>query len=170
VFLREAFHPLIAFLFGWTLVFVIQTGSIAAVAVAFAKFMTKFIPMSEPGMNFAATAVVIALTFFNFLGIKRGSQFLDIVTSFKILALAFFVVAAFLISGATGGTPITMDFGDVTPSAFGVAMVAAFWAFDGWYSLSFVAGEIQNPERNIPRAAFWGIAVVTVLYMLVNLS
>lgn len=169
--MREAFHPLIAFLFGWTLVFVIQTGSIAAVAAAFAKFSGSFVPMSDVQMNIAASLIIVMLTLFNCLGIKRGSQFLDAITSLKIVALITFVAAVFFTArSATGGTPIAFDLMDVTPSAFGVAMVAAFWAFDGWYALTFVAGEIKDPSKNIPRAAFGGILFVTILYMLVNLS
>lgn len=174
VFLREAFHPIIAFLFGWTLVFVIQTGSIAAVAVAFAKFSSSFYMFSDFETNMAASVLIVVLSFANSFGIEKGSWFLDTITSFKIVAIVFFVIAAFFTFG-TQPANIPSLFGgfsehSVSVSTFGVAMVAAFWAFDGWYALTFVAGEVKDPGKNIPRATFLGITFVTLLYMLVNLS
>lgn len=174
VFLREAFHPVVAFLFGWTLVFVIQTGSIAAVAVAFAKFSSSFYVFSEFETNLAASFLIVILTLFNSFGIEKGSWFLDAITSFKIVAIVFFVIAAFFTFGAEPKDVPSLFAGlndtTVTVSAFGVAMVAAFWAFDGWYALTFVAGEVRDPGKNIPRATLLGIVFVTLLYMLVNLS
>lgn len=175
VFLREAFHPVLAFLFGWTLVFIIQTGSIAAVAVAFSKFSSSFYVFTEFETNIVASLLIVVLTLCNSFGIEKGSWFLDAITSFKIVAIVFFIIAAFftfgsvpqqtsdLLSGFTSSSTITL-------SSFGVAMVAAFWAFDGWYALTFVAGEIKDPGKNIPRATMLGIVFVTFLYMLVNLS
>lgn len=168
IFLREAFHPVVAFLFGWTLIFVIQSGSIAAVAAAFARFSSKFIEMSPTELNMTATLSIVVLTAFNFLGIKRGAQFLDVVTSLKVVALIGFVTFVFFYGPTESATPIHVSWGGATLSALGVAMVAAFWAFDGWYSLTFVAGEVERPEKNIPRAALWGVLTVTALYVLVS--
>lgn len=168
VFLREAFGPLLSFLFGWTLIFVIQTGSIAAVAVAFARFTAKFVEMGPTEMNLAATASIALLTFFNYLGIQRGAQLLDSLTSLKVVALLGFIILIFVMGPSTPATPLTLDMGGTTLSAFGVAMIAAFWAFDGWYSLTFVAGEIQKPERNIPLASFMGLITVLALYVVVS--
>jgi basic amino acid/polyamine antiporter, APA family len=168
VFLREAFHPLLAFLFGWTLIFVIQTGSIAAVAVAFAKFSGKFTTISETGLNVWASVIIVVLTIFNYLGIKRGAQFLDAVTSVKIVAIIGFIAYVFLFGPSESATSFSTDISGTTLSAYGVAMLAAFWAFDGWYSLTFVAGEIKDPEKNIPRAAAQGLFAVIALYILIS--
>jgi APA family basic amino acid/polyamine antiporter len=177
VFLREAFHPLIAFLFGWTLIFAIQTGSIAAVAVAFARFAGKFYAMTDLTLSIVASVIIVVLSFINFLGIKRGAQFLDSITSFKIVAIVLFILGAIFLAPdrvvdaagtATGAADWSL--GEFVPSAFLIAMVSAFWAFDGWYSLTFVAGEVKDPAKNIPRASLIGIAVVTVLYIAVNLA
>lgn len=168
VFLREAFHPLISFLFGWTGVFVIQTGSIAAVAVAFGRFTQSFVPLTATEINLVATAVTVFLTGYNFLGIKRGAQLLDALTSLKLVALFGFIVAIFMLAPTESVTPITMSFEGTTLPAFGVALLGAFWAFDGWYSLTFVAGEIQNPEKNIPRASLYGLLTVIALYTFVS--
>lgn len=168
VFLREAFHPLIAFLFGWTLIFVIQTGSIAGVAVAFAKFATPFVPMNDFEKNIAATLIIVILTLFNFFGIKRGSQLLDSITVVKIVALIGFVGYVLFAAPATSASPVHFDVGNLTISHFGVALLAAFWAFDGWYSITFVAGEMKAPERNIPLASLIAIVATTSLYVITN--
>lgn len=170
VFLREAFHPLLSFLFGWTVVFVIQTGSIAAVAVAFGRFTGSFMTLDDNQISWIATGVTIALTLYNLMGIKRGAQLLDVLTSGKIAALVIFILIIFGISSGGFVTPVTFDMQGTTLSLFGVAMLGAFWAFDGWYSLTFVAGEIQNPEKNIPKATLYGLFTVIALYMLVSLA
>ncbi len=170
VFLRESFHPIIAFLFGWTLIFVIQTGSIAGVAVAFAKFSSAFVPMDDFHRNLAATGVIIVLTFFNFFGIKRGAQLLDSITIVKIVTLIGFIAYILAVAPATSASPITLSMGNFSFSHFGVALVAAFWAFDGWYSITFIAGEMKKPERDIPRSSLYAIIAVTTLYALCSYS
>ncbi len=168
VFLREAFHPLVAFLFGWTLIFVIQTGSIAGVAVAFAKFVTPFMPMSDIEKNIAATLIIVALTMFNFFGIKRGSQLLDSITVVKIVALVGFIAYVLLMAPAATASPIHFEVGNLSISHFGVALLAAFWAFDGWYSITFIAGEMKKPERDIPISSLVAIIGTTTLYVLAS--
>ena len=168
VFLREAFHPLIAFLFGWTLIFVIQTGSIAGVAVAFAKFMTPFYPMDDLQKNLAATGIIVVLTLFNFFGIKRGSQLLDSITLVKIVALIGFIGYVLMFAPPVTASPVRLELGNLTVSSFGVALLAAFWAFDGWYSITFVAGEMKRPERDIPLSSLIAIVGTTALYVLAS--
>jgi APA family basic amino acid/polyamine antiporter len=167
-FLREAFHPVLSFLFGWTLVFVIQTGSIAAVAVGFGKFMSSFVPLTDFQVGLVATGATLALTMYNYLGIRRGAQLLDSITSLKLVAIFGFILVIFLMSSSGSVTPVNFDMGGATVSALGVALLGAFWAFDGWYSLTFVAGEIQDPAKNIPRASLYGILTVILLYTLMS--
>jgi basic amino acid/polyamine antiporter, APA family len=168
VFLREAFHPIVSFLFGWTLIFVIQTGSIAGVAVAFAKFLNPFLPMTDIEKNIAATLIIVTLTIFNFLGIKRGSQLLDAITWVKIFTIAGIVAFVLSVAPATSASPMVIEAGNMTVSGFGVALLAAFWAFDGWYSITFVAGEMKKPERDIPLASLIAIVGTTSLYVLAS--
>ena len=168
VFLRESFSPNIAFLFGWTLILVIEAGSIAAVAAAFARFLGKFVPLEHIGLNLSATAIIVALTLFNFAGIKRGAQFLNAVTSFKVVALLGFIFLVFCFGPSGTATPIKVEWGDISLSAFGVALLSAFWAFDGWYNLTFVSEEVVDPEKNIPKASFAGVFTVLILYVLTS--
>lgn len=171
VFLQKAYHPIVSFFFGWTLVLVIQTGSIAAVAVGFARFLSHFVEMNSDGIKMTASTLIVALTVFNFMGVKRGLWLLDSVTSLKIIALVGLgAVCLFMVhrTGVSFPKPAVEATASFHPEAYGVALIAAFWSYDGWANLSFVASEVKTPERNLPLASFLGIACVTALYALVN--
>jgi APA family basic amino acid/polyamine antiporter len=172
VYLREAFGPLWGFLFGWTHALILQPGTVAALAVGFAAFWTAFHPLSPVAQNTLATGSIVFFTGVNLLGVTRGAAVLDGLTWTRVLALA----AGGMIAAAAGwaGTPAATEgagpaaTGGVALSSFGVALIAAFWAFDGWQGLSQVAGEIREPQRTIPWASFWGVAAVLLLYLAVN--
>lgn len=166
VFLREAYHPLVSFLYGWTNIFVIQAGTIAGVAAAFSKFLMPFFPMVRVGRETSATIIIIVLTVLNFVGIKRGAQLLDAVTSFKVVAILGLIVYVLFWSPHGSVSPMHFSLGNSTFSAFGVALLAAFWAFDGWYAITFVAGEMKNPARDIPLSSLIAIIGTTALYVL----
>ena len=168
VYLREAFGPRIAFLFGWTLFLVIQAGSIAAVAAAFAGVLGDLVPLSAAGRIVVASSVIGASTLVHLLGVRRGGLVLDVLSALKVLALVGLGIVGVVLSSRSihdlSATP--------TPSAapFGVALIAAFWAYDGWNNVGYLAGEVRNPRRSVPLAMVGGIAVVGVLYVLVNLA
>jgi APA family basic amino acid/polyamine antiporter len=167
VYLSEALHPLFGFLFGWTLILVVQAGSIAAVTIAFARFFSYAVevPLSEPVI---ASVAVVGLTAINFLGIRKGAVFLDTITAIKILAILTLAAMGLFFPGQATGASLP----SLVPSgaSFGVALIAAFWAFDGWNNLGFVAGEIRKPKRAIPLGLGLGIIAITMLYILVNLT
>lgn len=190
VFLREAFGKLPAFLYGWTLFLVIGTGIIAAVSVAFAKFLGVIVPaISASNIIFAlgpvvistervvAMAVIALLTFINCKGVKDGAFVQNIFTLLKTFALV-----ALLISGLTIGrnaTAINLNFTNLfagSPAGFdmitavGAAMVGALFAMDAWAYVCFTAAEVKNPQKNLPRALLFGTGLVVLLYLLVNIS
>lgn len=184
VYLREAYGPLPAFLFGWLTLLVFQPGSIAAVAVGFAAFLGYFVPalgtenvlgaVTLAGRPFSlsvgqlvAAAVILGLTALNVRGVRLGSTVQNVFTFLKLAALAAFVVLAFT-SGTEGRTESSATPGTATLAGFGVALVAALWAYDGWINLTFSAGEIRDPARNLPRGLLLSTAIVTVAYLLVN--
>jgi APA family basic amino acid/polyamine antiporter len=167
VYLREAIHPLVGFLYGWTLVLIIQTGSNAAVAIGFATFASEIVPLSPIQIKLWATSAIFFLTAINCLGVKKGAGLLDAVTSLKVLAMALFIGGVFFLPPASHEDTSASTF---QLSSYGIALIAVFWAFDGWNNVTFVAGEIKNPRRNLPWALFIGIAVVTLLYFLMNFS
>jgi APA family basic amino acid/polyamine antiporter len=187
VFLEEAYGSLAAFLFGWAGLLVILTGSIASVAVGFAKYFSYFVPalgtdrivlsMSTPlgiwaisaGQILAASSI-FALGAVNYVGIESGNRLQSTLTVIKIAALAALPVVALAIHPAAPSlTPFVPD----VPSparAFGVVMIAVMWAYEGWYYLPFCAGEIDDPRRTVPRALMLGILSLVAIYLLVNVA
>jgi basic amino acid/polyamine antiporter, APA family len=170
VYLREALHPSLGFLYGWVLLLVIQTGGMAAVTVTFARYFLELtrLPVSE-------TAVVIstitALTLVNCLGVKPGSRVQSILMLLKIAAIAclvaaglFFVKKPYSLSRPVLDRPWSLDL----LTAIGAAMVPVIFSYGGWQTTNFIAGEIRNPRKNLARALVLGVAAVVVLYLLVN--
>jgi len=168
VYLREAFGPRIAFLFGWTLFLVIQAGSIAAVAAAFAGVLGDVVSLSSTGRAVVGSSVIGASTAVHLLGVRRGGLVLDVLSALKVLALVGLGVAGLVLSSRSiHDLPAT----PMPPAAsFGVALIAAFWAYDGWNNVGFLAGEVRDPRRTVPLAMVGGIALVGALYVLVNLA
>ena len=170
-FLREAFHPGTAFVYGWSLLLVTQSGGMAAVAVTFARYFLELtgLPMSEAVV---AVAVLALLTLVNCLGVAVGSRLQSVLMVLKILAILGLVAAGLLFTGGNrmGGHPLL----DRPPSfdlvtAFGAALVPVLFAYGGWQTSGFVAGEMKRPERDMPRALLLGVVGVVVLYLAVNL-
>lgn len=194
VFLREAYSPIMGFLFGWALFLVIQTGLIAAVGVAFAKYLGVFIPsisehsvlMSIPlfgkeitvsSAQLIAMLSVIVLTTINYFGIKAGAFVQNLFTFLKVVAIVLLIALAFLCSkgmitnitaSATPLIPETVKAGFW--AALAIAMSKALFAFDGWTTGTFAAEEVENPQRNLPIALILGTTVVTLLYALATIA
>jgi APA family basic amino acid/polyamine antiporter len=172
VYLREAFGPLWGFLFGWTFFLVIQTGSIAAVAVAFAEYSGYFVPLSPSLIKVVAILCILLLTGVNYVGVRFGGWVQNIFTVLKVGAIVTLVVLGF---GLKGGSWANFQplWGGINHEgllrAFGVAMVAALWSYDGWNNVGFVAEEIKNPQRNLPIALAFGTLGVILIYLSANL-
>ncbi len=199
VYLREAYNPLVGFLFGWTLFLVIQCGSIAAVAVAFAKFTGVLVPwISEKNvlfriwkLNITSTQVVAIsmisfLTWLNTRGIVTGKTVQNLFTSTKVIALFGFIVIGFLATKAIGSFEINREVfwqasqtgpeNQVIPiagftliAAIGTALVGSLFATDAWYNVTYISGEVINPKRNVPLSLFFGTLLVSVIYLFTNL-
>jgi APA family basic amino acid/polyamine antiporter len=189
VYLRESFGPLSGFLYGWTLFLVIQTGTIAAVAVAFAKFAGVFVPwisaqnhligsgrLGLTTQQFVGIAVVLLLSAVNMRGIRTGAVVQNVFTFAKTAALLGLVAIGFLL----GRNPAALarNFGgNFWGSAggmlhvvrlVGVAMVGALFSADAWNNVTFTAGEVRNPRRNLPLSLALGVAIVMALYLSAN--
>jgi APA family basic amino acid/polyamine antiporter len=194
VYLREAFNPLAGFLYGWTFFTVIQTGTIAAVAMAFAKFAGVLVPwFSETNfllnlgiikistVHLLAITMILVLTFNNLQGIRNGKWVQNIFTFLKVGLLIGFIVLGLFFAGNPDAVavnksyfwePVAMD-GSVLSgwaliAAIGVAMVGSLFSSDAWNNITFAAGEVKNPKRNIPLSLVTGVTLVTVLYILAN--
>jgi len=168
-YLREAFHPGVAFLYGWVLLLVIQTGGMAAVAVTFARYFVEltYLPIPTPLL---AALVLATLTIINCLGVRAGSTLQSILMVLKILAIAMLVVCGFLFASRSTNPSALLD----RPAsldlltAFGAAMVPVIFAYGGWQTATFVAGEIKEPRKNLPRGLIFGVSGVVLLYLAAN--
>ncbi|MCX6268315.1 MAG: amino acid permease [Bacteroidetes bacterium] len=199
VYLREAYNPLTGFLYGWTLFMVIQTGTIAAVGMAFAKFSGVLIPgISENivwvkagfftlgPVQLVAIGSIAFLTWVNTRGIQQGKKIQNAFTSGKFILLVLFIVvglgfasnsSAFSINKlilwqpqqeGAGGQDIPLA-GMALVAAIGMAMVGSLFSSDAWNNITFTAGEVINPRKNIPLSLFLGTLIVTILYLLANI-
>ena len=194
IYLKEAYNPLMGFLYGWTLFTVIQCGTIAAVGVAFAKFLGVFIPgVSATNTVFSvgsfavntqqvvAIVVIVLLSLTNLRGLKTGALVQNFFTVTKIGALVLLILVGLVLGVTTGhGTwanfhPAFPKVSDLSPygligaaGVFGAALVGSLFSADAWNNITFTAGEVKNPQKDIPRSLIIGTGTVLLIYILVN--
>jgi len=171
VYLRDAYGRLFAFLYGWALLLVINSGSLATLAVAFGIYSTSFLPLSPLEQKLVASGVIALLTLVNILGVRKASAVQTLFSVAKLAGLATIMGAAFFSSHvAPAQTGRALPLSHVTASSFGVAMIGILWAYEGWHMLSFAAGEVKNPTRVLPRSYLVGTVVVVAVYLGANLA
>jgi APA family basic amino acid/polyamine antiporter len=173
-FFREAFSPIVAFLYGWGLLLIVQSGATAAVAVAFAQYVARLVDLPPGSERFLAAAILLAVAAFHALGIKPGAMVLNVITFSKTVALAALIVGAFLLtrhSGLTFEPLVPPDLGGLPLlSAFFAGLVPAMFAYGGWQNLNYVAEEVKEPQRNLPRAILIGVFCVIAVYVSANVA
>ncbi|MBL9139965.1 MAG: amino acid permease [Verrucomicrobiales bacterium] len=168
-YFRDAFHPCVAFLYGWGLLWVIQSGGMAAVGVTFAKYFAGMLGWSSDPRLLAAGAILF-LTLVNCWGVRAGASTQSFFTVLKAVAIAGLIVCGLFLTGPASATTVE-SVGLTQPMGmadFMSAMVPVLFAYGGWQTACFLAGEIREPERNLPRALVLGIAVVITLYLATN--
>jgi APA family basic amino acid/polyamine antiporter len=205
VYLREAYGPLIGFLYGWTTFLVIQTGTIAAVAVAFAKFTGLLVPWFNEshvlanlfGLKISAAQLlaivsIAVLTALNMRGVRTGKTIQGVFTVTKTAAVAGLILLGFFVGANAGAIKANLasfwkaswthmaaggEIASVQPlaglmvlAAIGAAMVGSLFASDEWYTVTYIAGEVKNPRKNIPRSLVLGTGIVILLYFLANVA
>ncbi len=190
VYLREAYGDLVAFLYGWMLFAVANGGSIAALSVAAAVYSGQVFPIiSEQHVVISIIGITITrahlfglvlialLTYVNVVGLRWGTLLQNLSTWTKFIAMAAFVILGFALGKGdwshfrSHGVGLTMGLHPTQLiSAMGVAMIAVFWAYDGWVYITWVAGEVKEPRRNVPRAMVLGVIVVGAIYMAMNVT
>ena len=171
VYLRDAYGSLFAFLYGWALLLVINSGSLATLAVAFGIYSTTFVPLSPLQQKFVAIAVIALLTLVNILGVRKAAAVQTLFSLAKLAGLATIMGAAFFSSHiASAHAGRSWPVAQTTASSFGIAMVGVLWAYEGWHMLSFAAGEVKNPSRVLPRSYLVGTVVVVAVYLGANLA
>ena len=199
VYFDRMFGPFFAYLYGWAVFAVIQTGSIAAVAYVFAEYAGKLItlphfsqsveaihftipfvadlkPFADIGTKGLAALLVVLLTAVNYVGVRFGGVVQNVFTIAKVAAMAALFLGAFLLPTGGSFANVTTPSATIHPVGFALfaaiaaAMPGAFWAYDGWNKLTYIAGEVKRPQRNIPLGLGVGILIVMAIYMLINLA
>jgi basic amino acid/polyamine antiporter, APA family len=173
VYLREAYGPLWAYLYGWGAGIVINPASIAAISVVCATYLGYFIPMSPGAIPWVAAGTTVVLTALNCLGVKPGTLTQNVLTALKIGLVLLLIVTGLLLPGGS-----VQNFHPVWPAgsplallpAFGVAMVSVLWAYDGWIEITYVGGEVKDPGRTMPRAIVLSTLIGMALYVAVTVA
>ncbi len=192
VYFKKIYNRFFAFIYGWSLFTVIQTATISSLAYVFAQSLNSIVPIPEVftslqhfsiggvffpfqdfGVKLTAILLILLLTFLNITGLKSGAG-----TSKAILLLVFTGLLVIVFFGLSSLSSMPANFmkvgeltnGTITISSFYTAMLAAFWAYQGWVSVGFIGGEVKNPRQNIPKGIVMGVFVVIAIYLLVNVT
>jgi basic amino acid/polyamine antiporter, APA family len=166
-YLREAYHPAVAFLYGWVLLLVIQTGGMAAVAITFSSYFLELTGLHTPDWMVAMVALA-TLTLINCLGVKSGGRTQSAFMVIKIVAISALVIVGLALAGNRGAAAIAPIGREWSVSSFGAAMVPVLFAYGGWQTANFLAAEVKEPRKNLPRGLLLGMIGVAVLYISVN--
>src|SRR5215510_12328287 len=173
VHLRDCFGPLPAFLFGWTLFFAMNGGTVATLAVAFSTTLGKLMPLSDLASRFVSVGVIVVLTVVNVRGTRSSANLQNWTTALKVGAILLMSVILLSFGRAFGRTAIPIVPDSISGelfSGFGLAMIGVLWAYEGWQYCTFSAGEVVDPQRNFPRAFLVGTAALIGIYLLANLA
>jgi len=173
VYLEKVYSRFWGFLYGWTLFAVIQTASIAAVAVAFVTYVGFFIPMSPVMVKVGAIALIMGLSIWNCLSVRTSANTQNSTTILKLLMVGLIAAACFAYGGegsAAFKQLLPADGSTLTLAGFAAAMVAALWAYDGWISITFVGGEVKSPAGSMPKALSRSVSILVIVYILVNFA
>lgn len=199
IYFQKMYGEFMAFLYGWAIFIVIQTGSIASISYVFAEYSEYFLklprfstgfeqsvmlhiplignifPMENIGVKLVAILLIGLLTFINYLGVKFGGKVVSFFTSTKVLVMLFFVfMALFMTSGNISNFSSSIPSSELSQKSLFLGIIAAmsgaFWAYDGWNNVTYLAGEIKNPHRYIPKGLFIGTTIVIIVYILINIA
>ena len=169
VYLREAYGPLGGFLYGWTMFVVARTAQVSWMAVTFSLYVSYFVPLTPIASKLLGIAAIVVLATINYRGVSGGALVQKSFTLAKVLGLLIIIGGAFFF-GRNGGAASAAAMPQFSMSHFGVALIACLLAYDGWVQVTFVAGEIRDPKRNILRALALGVGICIAIYMLANLA
>src|SRR4029078_12288960 len=175
VFLREAYSPAVAFLWGWAMFWTMHTGIIAAIATVFARYVGFFLPIGDLGLRALAAAPTVVLTAVNYVGVRQGSLVQTTFTALKLVAIAAIIVAAFFFRRVSPCSVPPLGFATscgstavFTASKVPLAVVAGLFAFGGWHMVTYAAEETRDPEKTIPHALVIRVAILTLRYIALN--
>jgi len=169
-YIARAFGPVLGFLCGWMLFTVATSGSIATLGAALPIYLGGLVPLSPVASKLVSLAAILLLTAINIVGVRSGAVVQNVLTTLKVGGLVVMVLVIFLAPSPGVPSSAPVPGGPVGPMAFGIALVAVLWAYEGWHDVSFAAGEIRDPQRNFPRGLIAGILIVVGAYLTANLA
>ena len=174
LYIRDAFGPLPAFLYGWTSFFVLGAGSVATLAVAFTRYLQQFVTVSPMVAKLVAVLVVVVVMGVNIRGARQGADVQNVTTAIKAGAIVVMSVLLLTLGTWPGSGAVPADAAGATGgsllSGVGLAMIAVLWAYEGWQYVTFSAGEAIDPQRTLPRALVLGTILLIALYVLANVA
>jgi len=173
VYMREAYGPFPAFLYGWTIMLVVIPGSMAALSTAFLLYLGYFVPLSYWTAKALGIALLLVLAYVNARGVRQGAGVQNVFTVLKVSGLAALVVVALVTQRGEVAhfRPLAPAAVDLSLTAsIGLAMISTLFAYDGWHFVGFVAGEMREPQRTVPRSIFIGVTIIIVVYTAANLA
>ena len=172
LYVRDAFGRLPAFLYGWTVFFVIQAGTVATLAVASSAYLEQFVPLGPSGRKVTSLVLIALLTWLNVRGTRISVAALNAATLLKVAALVFLIVTLPLAGPGLGQVETWWpeQFSPALLQGAGLAMVSVLWAYEGWQYATFVAGEVVEPQRNLPAGLALGTLALVAIYTLANLG
>jgi APA family basic amino acid/polyamine antiporter len=172
VYIRDCFGPLLAFLFGWTLFFVISAGSVATLAVAFSDYLKEFIPLNAVAAKLVSVLVIAVIAAINVRSTRGSADLQNVTTAIKVGAILLMGGALLFLGkypALGGGTSLPFSAGHYA-SGFGLAMISVLWAYEGWQYATFSAGETIDPQRSFPLAFLSGSLALIVIYLFANVG
>ena len=169
-YIRDGFGAFPAFLYGWTLFFVIGAGTIATLAVAAADYMTQFTPMSSTQKSIVAVTLIVIMAVINVRGTKGSASVQNLATGIKVLAILAMSALLFVLGKGSTITSVAHTVSTVSVSGVGLSIISVLWAYEGWQYVTFIAGEAQDPQRTIPRALIIGTLILIGIYLIANFA
>jgi APA family basic amino acid/polyamine antiporter len=173
VYLREGFGQIPAFLYGWAMFLAISSGTIASLAVAFATYLATIVPLGPSSDKFVAVGIIAIVTAVNVWGTRPSADLQNWTTLIKLLLILAMSATLLWLGHGYAGIPRELwpaHGGASLISSFGLAMVAVLWAYEGWQFVTYCGGETVAPQHNFPRALFWSVVLVVLVYLLANLG
>lgn len=170
-YLRRAFGEKVSFLFAWARLTVIPTGSIALLGYVFGDYMSQLVSFGPYSAAVYAAVMVIALTVINIAGLKSGKWTQNMLTIFEVGGVLLIICAGLLLAPSVDAPPLPTPANSMPQvTSWGLVMIFVMLTYGGWNEAAYVSAEVMGPGRNLPRALFWGLCLVTVLYLLINLA
>ena len=169
-YIRDGFGRFPAFLYGWTLFFVIGAGTVATLAVAAANYMTQFTPLTQTQKNIVAVTLIVLMMVINVRGTRGSANVQNAATAVKVLAILGISAAFFVLGKGASAVPVAHTITPASLSSIGLSIISVSWAYEGWQYVTFLSAEAKDPQRSLPRAITLGTLSLITLYLIANFA